>query len=333
MNVPIWLWIATASALVAILLADLIIIGRRPHEPSTRESSFWVIFYVALAVLFGLAVLLFAGPRYGGQFFAGWVTEYSLSVDNLFVFVIIMSRFCVPRGYQQKVLMAAIVLALLMRGVFIAAGAAAINQFIWVFYIFGAFLLYTAYQLACSDDHVEYKENALVRCSRRVLPMTDDYDSGNLRVTRGSRKLFTPMIVVMVAIGTADLLFAVDSIPAIFGLTKEAYLVFAANVFALMGLRQLYFLLGHLLERLVYLSRGLAVILGFIGVKLALEAMNENQIGFINGGEPISWAPHLPIWLSLGVIVVTLGVTAAVSLAKSPKEERDPRLMARSGIN
>jgi tellurite resistance protein TerC len=319
LNVPLWLWIVTSVALVTILLADLIIIGRRPHEPSTRESTLWVCFYIGLAIAFGLAVLRFAGPVYGGEFFAGWVTEYSLSVDNLFVFVIIMSRFNVPRDYQQKVLMVGIVLALLMRGAFIAAGAAAINQFAWVFYIFGAFLLYTALQLARSDEQVDYKENALVRWSRRVLPMTEDYNDGHVRTSKGGKKLFTPMIVVMVAIGTADLLFAVDSIPAIFGLTKEAYLVFAANVFALMGLRQLYFLLGHLLERLVYLSKGLAIILGFIGVKLVLEAMSENNVPFINGGQPISWAPHLPIWVSLGVIVVTLAVTAVASLYASSR--------------
>ncbi len=322
MNVPLWLWAVTSVALVTILLADLIIIGRRPHAPSTRESVLWVCFYIGLAVAFGLAVMGFAGPGYGGEFFAGWVTEYSLSVDNLFVFVIIMSRFNVPRDYQQKVLMVGIVLALLMRGAFIAAGAAAINQFAWVFYVFGAFLIYTALHLARSDEQVDYKENALVRWSRRVLPMTNDYDNGNLCTSKGDKKLFTPMIIVMVAIGTADLLFAVDSIPAIFGLTKEAYLVFAANVFALMGLRQLYFLLGHLLERLVYLSKGLAIILGFIGVKLVLEAMHDNNVPFINGGEAISWAPRLPIWISLGVIVVTLAVTAAASLYVSSRDGR-----------
>ncbi len=320
-----WLWIVTSVALVGILLVDLIIVGRRPHEPSTRESTLWVCFYIGLAIAFGLAVLRFAGPTYGGEFFAGWVTEYSLSVDNLFVFVIIMSRFNVPRDYQQKVLMVGIVLALLMRAVFIAAGAAAINQFAWVFYIFGAFLLYTAYHLAVSHEESEYQDNVIVRWSRRVLPMTEDYNGGKLRTTHNGKRLFTPMIVVMVAIGTADLLFAVDSIPAIFGLTQEAYLVFAANVFALMGLRQLYFLLGHLLKRLIYLSKGLAIILGFIGIKLVFEAMHSNNVPFINGGQAISWAPHVPIWLSLGVIVVTLAVTAAASLYATARQARRRR--------
>jgi tellurite resistance protein TerC len=322
---------------VAILIADLAIVGRRPHEPSSRESSLWVCFYVALAVLFGLAVFHFSGPRYGGEFFTGWVTEYSLSVDNLFVFVIIMSRFNVPRKYQQKVLMVGIVLALLMRGAFIAAGAAAINRFVWVFYLFGVFLLYTAVQLMRSHDTADYQENILVRWSRRALPMTKDYNGGKLRsqgkiASKGNgKRLFTPMSVVMLAIGTADLLFAVDSIPAIFGLTKEAYLVFAANVFALMGLRQLYFLLGQLLERLVYLSWGLAIILGFIGIKLILEALRENNVPFLNDGDTISWVPHVPIWLSLGVIIVTLAVTAAASLRKTAKDEREVRPKVHTG--
>ncbi|MGH3430157.1 MAG: TerC family protein [Mycobacteriales bacterium] len=325
MNAPTWVWITTSVALVAILIADLAIVGRHPHEPSSRESILWVCFYVALAALFGLAVFHFSGPRYGGEFFAGWVTEYSLSVDNLFVFVIIMSRFNMPRKYQQKVLMMGIVLALLMRGVFIAAGAAAINRFVWIFYLFGVFLLYTAVQLLRSHGTADYQENILVRWSRRVLPMTKDYNGGKLCSQENGKRLFTPLIVVMLAIGTADLLFAVDSIPAIFGLTKEAYLVLAANVFALMGLRQLYFLLGQLLERLVYLSWGLAIVLGFIGIKLILEALRENNVPFLNNGDPISWVPRVPIWLPLGAIIVTLAVTAAASLCKTAKDERGAR--------
>jgi len=307
MDIPVWVELVTYGGLTLLLLADLVIVGRRPHEPSIRESTVWVGFYIALALVFGLGVLAFSGPRYAGEFYAGWLTEYSLSVDNLFVFVIIMSRFAVPRQYQQKVLMIGIVLALVMRGIFIAIGAAAIQRFVWIFFIFGAFLIYTAVKLALHrESEDEFKENALIRYSRAVLPISPEYDGARLRTKIDGRRMFTPMIIVMIAIGTTDLLFALDSIPAIFGLTKEPFLVFTANVFALMGLRQLYFLLGGLLDRLVYLSVGLAVILGFIGVKLILEALHENTLPFINDGHHVTWAPQIPIWLSLSVIVGSL---------------------------
>ena len=248
------------------------------------------------------------GQAYAGQFYAGWLTEYSLSLDNLFVFVIIMSRFKVPASAQQTVLLIGILLALFFRSIFIVLGAAAIARYSWVFYFFGAFLVYTAWKLAShgEDDDDDFKENAVLRLVRRVVPTSDDYDGVKLRTTVDGVKLFTPMLVVMVAIGTTDVLFALDSIPAIFGLTKEPYLVFAANAFALMGLMQLYFLLGGLLDRLVYLSMGLAVILGFIGVKLILEALHTNTVPFINGGEHVEWAPEIPISVSLGVIVGVL---------------------------
>jgi tellurite resistance protein TerC len=258
-----------------------------------------------------------------------------LSVDNLFVFVIIMGRFAVPREYQQKVLLIGIVLALVMRGAFIAAGTALINQFVWVFYIFGAFLIYTAINLARHGEmgDEDFKENALIRYSRKVLPISQTYDGARMTTTNGSgRRIFTPMLVVMIAIGTTDLIFALDSIPAIFGLTQEAYLVFTANVFALMGLRQLYFLLGGLLERLVYLSMGLAFVLGFIGVKLVLEALADNNVPFINGGEPVSWAPHIPIWLSLTVIIATLGIATVASLIKTAHEKRLERATVGAGV-
>ena len=288
MDVSGLVWAATLVALTAVLLVDLLIIGRRPHEPSVRESSLWVAFYVGLALLFGAGVWFASGASAAGQFYAGWLTEYSLSVDNLFVFVIIMARFGVPRQYQQKVLLIGIVLALVMRGGFIAAGAALISQFSWVFYIFGAFLIYTAVKLARQGepDEGEFSENLLIRWSRRALPISRDYDGAKLTTHENGRRLFTPMLIVMIAIGTTDLVFALDSIPAIFGITQEPYLVFTANVFALMGLRQLYFLLGGLLDRLIYLSYGLAVVLGFIGVKLVLEALADNNLPFINGGEP-----------------------------------------------
>ncbi len=269
-------------------------------------------------------MLFFSGPRYGGEFFAGWLTEYSLSVDNLFVFVIIMARFRVPREFQQKVLLVGIVLALVMRGIFIAAGAAVIQQFIWVFYLFGAFLIYTAVKLAMhgEEDEEDFKENVLIRWSRRVLPVTQDFHGAAMTTRVNAKRFFTPMLIVMIAIGTTDLLFALDSIPAIFGLTKEPYLVFTANVFALMGLRQLYFLIGGLLDRLVYLSIGLSIVLGFIGVKLIMEALHDNNLPFLNGGEHITAVPHIPIWLSLSVIVVTLTVTTVASLWKSRKDDK-----------
>jgi tellurite resistance protein TerC len=324
LNVSTWAWVVTLVALGALLAVDLLIIGRRPHEPSIRESSLWVGFYVALALLFGLGLGLIAGIRPATEFYTGWLTEYSLSIDNLFVFVIIMARFAVPRPYQQKVLLIGIVLALVMRGGFIAAGAALISQFSWIFYIFGAFLVYTAINFfrQGEPDEEEFKENALIRWSRRALPISKEFNGARLTTRTNGRRQFTPLLIVMIAIGTTDLIFALDSIPAIFGITQEPYLVFTANVFALMGLRQLYFLLGGLLDRLVYLNIGLAVVLGFIGVKLVLEALAGNNLPFINGGEHVGWAPHIPIWLSLVVILGTLAIATAASLIKSGSDRR-----------
>jgi tellurite resistance protein TerC len=323
LNIPGWVEIAIIGVLVVLLIVDVWFVGRRPHEPSMRESALGVAFYVALAVLFGLGILWNSGGGYAAEFYAGWLTEYSLSVDNLFVFVIIMARFAVPREYQQKVLLVGIVLALVLRGIFIVLGAAAIERFVWVFFLFGAFLLYTAWKLAFhNDDDDDFEENALIRWSRRALPMSETFDGAKLRTKVDGKWLFTPMIVVMIAIGTTDLLFALDSIPAIFGLTKEPFLVFTANVFALMGLRQLYFLLGGLLDRLVYLSLGLSIVLGFIGVKLILEALADNTLPFVNGGEHLTWAPHIPIWLSLSVIIGTLVVTAVASLWATRRAEK-----------
>ncbi|HEX6076898.1 MAG TPA: TerC family protein [Micromonosporaceae bacterium] len=324
MNVATWVWIATLVGLSTLLIVDLLVIGRRPHEPSMRESLLWVSLYICLALLFGVGILITSGLRYAGEFYAGWLTEYSLSVDNLFVFVIIMARFAVPRIHQQKVLLIGIVLALLLRGLFIAAGVAIIHQFVWVFYLFGAFLLYTAVRLAMhgEDEEEDFEENALIRWSRRMLPLSKEYDGARMTTRVNGRRLFTPMLVVMIAIGTTDLIFALDSIPAIFGLTTEGYLVFTVNVFALMGLRQLYFLLGGLLDRLVYLSIGLAVVLGFIGVKLVLEALHGNNVPFINGGRPVEWAPDIPIWISLCVIVTTLSITTVASLVHARRQLR-----------
>ena len=312
MNVPAWLWFATFAGILVLLAIDLFIVDHNPHAIRIAEAARWVVFYVVLAVLFGLGILVFSGGQYAGEFFAGYITEYSLSVDNLFVFVIIMSTFAVPAIHQHKVLLFGILAALVLRGLFIAAGAAVIERFEWVFYIFGAFLLYTGYKLAFrreDDDEENYQENFVLRQVRRALPVTEDYHGAKVFTRIDGKRYVTPMLVVMLAIGTTDILFALDSIPAIFGLTKEPFLVFAANAFALMGLRQLYFLLGGLLNRLVYLDIGLAMILGFIGVKLILEALH---------GSGVSWAPHIGIVTSLSVIVGVLIVTTVLSLAQGP---------------
>lgn len=313
MNVPVWLWFATIAGILVLLAVDLFIVDHNPHAIKVAEAARWVVFYVALAIVFGLGILMFSGGQYAGEFFAGYITEYSLSVDNLFVFVIIMSTFGVPAIHQHKVLLFGILAALVLRGLFIAAGAAVIERFEWVFYIFGAFLLYTGYRLAFrkEQDEDEYKENPALRILRRVLPVTEDYHGSRVFTRVNGRRFVTPMLVVMLAIGTTDILFALDSIPAIFGLTKEPFLVFASNAFALMGLRQLYFLLGGLLNRLIYLDTGLAVILGFIGVKLILEALH---------GEGVSWAPEIGIVPSLAVIIAVLALTTWLSLRAVRKD-------------
>ena len=316
MNVSVLEWAVTLAVTLAVLLADLLILGRRPHAPSRRECAAWLGFYVALAIGFGLWVWHSHGSQFGVEFYAGWLTEYSLSVDNLFIFIIIMSSFKVPKENQQEALFVGIVLALIFRGIFIALGAVAIEEFSWIFYVFGAFLVVTGIRLARDTEHSDDGDNAVVRFARTYLNTTDRWEGLKLYVKQDSKRLMTPMFLVIVALGTTDLLFAVDSIPAIYGLTKEPYLVFTANVFALMGLRQLYFLLGDLLNRLVYLSQGLAFILFFIGVKLLLHALHENEVPFINGGESVP-VPEIPTLLSLAVIVLTLLVTMVASLIKS----------------
>jgi tellurite resistance protein TerC len=316
-DVQPWVWFLTVGVLIAVLAFDVFIIGRRPHEPSMRECTYAIVFFCALAVLFASGVWYFSGGAYAGQFVGGWLTEYSLSIDNLFVFIILMNRLAVPPRYQQTALLIGIILALVFRGVFIALGTAVIHYFSWVFYIFGIFLIYTAWSLVRRrDDEAGYDGGRVLGWVKDRLPATSDYHGVKLTVRENGKRLITPMVFVIVALGTTDVVFALDSIPAIFGLTQEPYLVFTANVFALMGLRQLYFLLGGLLSRLVYLSLGLSFILAFIGAKLVLEALYENTLPFINGGHGVP-VPTVPLWLSLGVIVTTLLVTIGASLVRA----------------
>ncbi|TKJ21704.1 TerC family protein [Blastococcus sp. CCUG 61487] len=323
MDVPLWVWAVTVGAIVAMLVFDFYGHVRTPHAPTLRESGTWSAIYVAIAVVFGLLVLIFAGPTFGGEYFAGYITEKSLSVDNLFVFVLIMASFAVPRALQQKVLLFGIAFALVLRTVFILIGAAAIENFSWVFYIFGGFLIYTAWAQARSgghDDDEEFKENFFLRLTRKAVPTTDEYHGDRMVVKLKGKRYITPLFIALVAIGSADILFAVDSIPAIFGLTQETYLVFTANAFALLGLRQLFFLIDGLLDRLVYLAYGLAVILGFIGIKLLIHALHTNELPFINGGEHVTVIPEIPTWLSLTVILATLLITTLASLAKNKRD-------------
>lgn len=314
----------------AVIVFDLLWVVRRPHIPTMRECTIWVGIYVTAALIFGGVLALVANGQVATEFYAGWLTEYSLSVDNLFIFVIILSRFKVPPNRQQEVLMIGIIIALVLRGIMILIGAGLIARFSWIFFLFGFFLIWTAISLIRSHgEDEEYKENFAIRALRKVLPIHNEYDGMKLRTVIDGKKMWTPMLVVILALGSTDLLFALDSIPAIFGLTKDPFVVFSTNLFALMGLRQLYFLLGGLLDRLVYLPYGLAVILAFIGMKLIFEAMHTNSLPFINGGQPIEWAPHVPIAVSLGVIAGVLLITTIASLIASRREKHVPSLSDR----
>ena len=322
MEVTPLVWIITIAVTIAFFVYEFFTHVRKPHEPSIAESARWSAFYIALALAFGVGVGVVSGWTFGGEYFAGYLTEKALSIDNLFVFLIVMSSFAVPKIYQQKVLMIGIVIALVLRGVFIAVGAALIENFTWVFYLFGALLLVLAYQQAFSHGDSNVVDGRFMRFVRRHLPVTDEYHEDKLTVRKDGRRWVTPMLLTIVAIGFVDLIFAVDSIPAIYGLTEQAYLVFTANVFALMGLRQLFFLIGGLLERLVYLAQGLAVILAFIGVKLLIHALHKNELPFINGGEPITVIPEIPIWLSLLFIAGTIAVATVASLRKTRVDDQ-----------
>jgi len=317
MQVPLYVWILTVIGIVGLLAFDFFFHVRKAHSPKLRESATWSAIYVGIALVFGIGVLVFGGPTMGTEYFAGYVTEKALSVDNLFVFLIIMASFKVPRADQQKVLLFGIVFSLIARTGFIFLGAALINSFAWVFYIFGLILLVTAGNLLRPNSHDDGSEGLVVRLARKFLPASQHYDGDKLFTVEDGKRVLTPMLLVMVAIGGTDILFALDSIPAIFGLTQNVYIVFTATAFSLMGLRQLFFLIDELLDRLIYLSYGLAAILGFIGVKLILHALHENNLQFINGGEHVT-VIEISTGLSLSVIIGVLVVTVLASIY-SPK--------------
>lgn len=306
MDVPGWLWAATIVALIGVITIDLILVDRRPRPFGPNEALRWVIFYVSMAGLFAVFISVYFGLPFGGQFVAGYLMEYSLSVDNLFVFMVIMGSFAVPPELQHRVLLVGIVIALFLRGILIVIGAELIERFSGTFYLFGAFLLFTAWQVWRSEEaEPDPGGNGFMRWIGARIPTSPHYDGSRLTTRLAGRRALTPMAMVMLAIGTTDLLFALDSIPAVFGITSEAYLVFTVNAFALMGLRQLYFLLQGLLGRLQHLNRGLAIILAFIGVKLLLEAIHTTTSLDV---------PVIPVWFSLVLIVVVLTVTALTSV-------------------
>ena len=321
-----WAWGILALVAIGLIALDFLGHARNPHPPTAAEAARWTLFYVGLAAIFGVGIWLTNGWVYAQEFYAGWAMEWSLSVDNLFVFILILKAFRVPRENQQKALLFGIVIALLLRLVFILLGAALVARFSWVFFIFGVWLLWTAFSqvketATGGGEDEEYEENAFIRVVRRVLPITDGFIGDRMLYRHGGRTYLTPLFVVVLALGSADLMFAFDSIPAIFGITSQAFLVFACNVFALMGLRQLFFLVDALLGKLVYLGYGLGVILSFIGIKLILEALHANELPFINGGRGVEWAPEISVSVSLGVIVVTLMITVIASLVRSAMDE------------
>ena len=326
MNVEAWIWIVSIAAIAVVIIGDLIVQVRKPHEPTFKESAIQYVVYFGLALMFTLLVTEVWGGRFGGEYLAGYITEWSLSVDNLFVFLIIFTKFRVPRHLQSEALLVGIVLALILRGIFIALGAAAIENFSWVFYLFGAFLLYTAVLLVWDTFKKEEEDKvpggkivALIKTRFRTV---DEFHGTKLTIIQKGKRYITPLLLVMIAIGFTDLLFALDSIPAVYGLTSEPYIVFMANAFALLGLRQLFFLLSGLMERLKYLGVGLSVILGWIGVKLVIHALHKNELPFINGGEPIKVIPEITTEFSLGVIVSTLILTTIISLIATSGETK-----------
>lgn len=334
MNVPMWVWLITVGGMLAVLVVDLAIVDHPwskksgPREFGMRQAAWWAAFYMGIALLFGVGLWYVGGATVAGEYFAGFITEKSLSVDNLFVFYLIMGSFAVPKKYQHEVLLVGIVIALVMRGAFIAVGAQAINAWSEIFYLFGAFLIYTAVKIVrdhvSNDPDEDYSDSFAVRMVRKVWPVTNEYHGPRLTVRQGGRRYVTPMLLVIVAIGVTDLVFAIDSIPAIFGLTQNAYIVFTANAFALLGLRQLYFLLAGLMDRLAYISWGLAAIMVFIGIKMILHALHEN------GVEVMEVTTSLSLSVIIGVMAVTVVASLLTSRSKPradtvPQEREDPR--------
>ena len=314
-------WAALGALILTMIIVDIVGHVRTPHEPTLKEASWWSIAYIAMAILFGGIVWATWGAEYGQEYFAGYVTEKALSIDNLFVFVMMIAAFTVPRVLQQEVLLLGIVIALVLRLVFILAGAALIENFSWVFYIFGAWLIWTALsqvregtQEPSEHEAEEYKPGFFVRTLAKVIPVSDGFYGAKLLYRHAGRTMITPLLLAIIAIGTADVMFAVDSIPAIYSLTEEPYLVFAANAFSLLGLRQLYFLIDGLLDRLIFLHYGLAAILGFIGFKLVNHALHTNELAFINGGHPVERLPEPSIGVSFAFILAVLLITIIASL-------------------
>lgn len=318
MFVAPWIWYLSIGIISAVVLGDLIVQVKKPHEPTFKESAIQSTIYVGLALIFTFLVTEVWGSRYGGEYLAGFITEKSLSVDNLFVFLVIFTKFKVPRKLQSEALLVGIVLALVLRGIFIAAGAAAIENFSWIFYVFGAFLLYTAILLVWDtfkeEDEDKIPGGKVTLFIKKNFRTVDEYHGTKLTIIQNGKRFITPLMLVMIAIGFTDVLFALDSIPAVYGLTNEPYIVFMANAFALLGLRQLYFLLSGLMERLKYLGVGLSIILAWIGIKLVIHALHKNELPFINGGEPVKFIPEISTELSLGVIISVLTLTTIVSL-------------------
>lgn len=322
MNVSTTIWIITLGILVAAFVLDFLVVDARPHVFGPKQAARWVIAYIAAALVFAVFVWNYFGAEYGQQFLAGWITEYSLSVDNLFVFIVLMSSFAVPELLKHRVLLIGVAIAIVLRGILILVGAAAITRFTATFYVFAAFLFYTAVSVWRShDEEPDPEGNGLVRLVEKYVPTSREYSDAKFTVKIDGKRFITPLFVVILAVGTTDLLFALDSIPAVFGLTQEPYLVFAANAFALMGLRQLYFLLDGLLSKIIFLARGLAIILGFIAIKLFLEAIE---------GTTDLHPPHITIAMSLMFIASVLGVTIITSLIAV---RRSPELAQQSEIS
>ena len=324
MHVPLYVWAITIVIVMGFIAFDFYAHVRTPHEPSLKEAGGWTAFYVVLALLFGGFIWLFWDHERGIEFLSGYVTEKALSVDNLFVFALIIGAFKIPRKYQQKVLLFGIAMALVFRTVFILLGAALISAWSDIFYLFAIFLLYTAIKTvwdeAADKPETDPNDMAVIKMLKKVIPISSKYHKDRLTAKIDGKRFFTPLAVALVAIGFVDIMFAFDSIPAIFGLTDEPYIVFTANALALMGLRQMYFLLDGLLDRLVYLAYGLGIILGFIAVKLFLHALHENNLPFINGGEDVT-VPEISTWTSLAVIVGVLVVTVLASWLKNKRDE------------